>query len=203
MKFSTLIMGATLVFASHSGFSATLSDVTFNGNNSDAYATIGSNFSNANDATNYANTQNIFGGGWSIGDGVVDGFDFTFVKIPGVYGLFVSETGTNTFNLPAIMDLAIYVPSGSDGDYYFFDDVSVSGISGGTFDLNWEWGSVPVNIGLFTINIPTFLPTTNVDGVSLLVRDIRSSQVPEPMSLALLGIGLLGMGITTRRKVIN
>lgn len=204
MKFSYLIISAALVFASHSSFSASTSDVTFNGSNSDAYVSTGSNFTNATDATNWANTNNVFGGGWNVGDGVVDGFDFTFVKFGGLYGLGVTETGTNAFALPAIMDLSIYVPSGNDGDYYFFDDVEVGWLSAGTYDLNWEWGTTVVNLGFFTITVPTYLPTTDSSGVSLLVRDIRSSQVPEPMPLALLGIGILAAGFTSRRKkVIN
>lgn len=206
-------------------------DVTFNGNASDAFygpASIGSqspdaieNF--ANDITISGKGKNqiviqgddpLWGGGWSFllrddkDSGSVfanySGFSFTLAAAnnqngqpdPAAWTLTVADLTPNSgLSIPFEMDFLVYMHGGNNGAYYFFDDREISAYNAGTFQITFKNGGG---------NFP------GLSGLSLLVRDLRDIpttqppaevDIPEPASMLLFGAGLLGLGLSRRRKL--
>jgi hypothetical protein len=85
--------------------------------------------------------------------------------------------GYNTFLL--------YIKPGRDGAYFLLDGAVVNGILTGTWNLA-------------NINPPP--PGNAISHMSLYGRYTEQEQVPEPGTLALLGLGLAGLGMARRRK---
>lgn len=94
--------------------------------------------------------------------------------------------GAAPLNLPVVMDLAVGLFGGSNGDGYLFQDVllPVSPSSGsGSFSVTFfnNGGKNPA-----------------LSHLTLIGGDARPVPAPEPMSVALFGSSLLGLGIARR-----
>lgn len=95
----------------------------------------------------------------------------------------------NAPNLPIVIDIIAFMKAGQPGAFFFFDDVLINpGANNGTFTISWTVGNGP-NGG----------NTPGLSGFSLFFGE-QTSRVPEPGSIALLGLALAGLGIATRRR---
>jgi hypothetical protein len=102
-----------------------------------------------------------------------------------VYTLTVQDLNLGASpNLPFTVDIVAFLKAGTPGAFYFFDDAVIDTSNGGTFQIVWT-NNGGQNPGL--------------SGLSLFVGQSPVETVPEPGSLALLGIGLLGLAGFGRR----
>jgi PEP-CTERM motif len=128
---------------------------------------------------------------------VLGGFQFTLSGITaatgGTYTLGIIDTnglGTPP-NLPFFLDFVLYLKGGqADTAAYLFDDTLVDTSGGGVWNVTF------LNNGG---NIP------NLSNISVYVREGKDpnfpgDEIPEPASLALVGLGLLAAAATRRRK---
>lgn len=229
---TTSIAGTVLAFAvTTANATPSVNDVIFNGSVSDAFKSSVSlsnqdpdtieNF--ANDITisgkgkNQTVTQGdnpLWGGGWDFlvrdnngtGTGAASygGFSFTLAAAngqngqpnPAAWTLTVADlTPDSGLSLPFMMDFVVHMHGGSNNSFYFFDDRTVETSNAGTFQIT------------FTNNGNKFPGLSNFD---LLVRDLRDIptqpptevDIPEPASMLLFGAGLLGLGLSRRRKLV-
>jgi hypothetical protein len=100
-------------------------------------------------------------------------------------------------NLPVIVDFEVGLFGGNNGSAYFFDNVILSAsptVGTGTFDINFlnNGGQQPTLSHLLLAGGATqacvgCVPTTTAD-------------IPEPMTMALLGSSLIGLGVARRRR---
>lgn len=91
----------------------------------------------------------------------------------------------NAPNLPIVVDIIAFMKAGTPGAFYFFDDVLIDTSNDGTFSISWKNGGGQ---------------TPGLSGFSLFFGEVTTTRVPEPGSVALLGLALAGVGFATRRR---
>jgi|GEM_PF-1287485 len=213
---TTNIAGAMLTLAVTTASAELINDVTFNGVGANGVYVTGKGGTGPESGSavqSYANDNNLFGATTSSWSFLVkdkdknnsvsadySGFHFTLAaddkdKKSGTWTLTVTDLNPDSgLSIPFEMDFLAYMHGGNNGAFYFFDDREISASNAGTFQIT------------FKNNSGNFPGLSNFD---LLVRDLRdiSTQppaevdIPEPASMLLFGAGLLGLGLSRRRKL--
>lgn len=190
-----------------------LGDVTFEGNDADACA--GANAGNIAGPDDAGIIDGYFGSAWSYltasdAGGVVgtfNGIQFTLSGVgagsSGSWTLgWVDANGAAPANLPFWIDLAAVVKAGNGHAAYLFDDLMLAAAPDNSGQGTWEviianQNEIPLDLSHLGLYVRIGTCTSNCDP---LPPGGGGNPIPEPETLALLGIGLLGMGASLKRK---
>ncbi|HKX42163.1 MAG TPA: PEP-CTERM sorting domain-containing protein [Burkholderiaceae bacterium] len=188
---STAQAAACATFGAVAAGTASTEDVTYNGADSDACVISGVNPQQGPNG-NTSGFASSLGSGWSLlakidGSGNVSygslpGITFSS-SISGIPG--TSGTWTLSADQAVTLDLVFAMHGSNRSGAFLFDDLSIGSSGSGTWEINW-----PNNGG----NIP------NYSNLTLFVRDVVVTPVPEPETYALMLAGLGAIGFMARRR---
>jgi hypothetical protein len=144
-------------------------------------------------ATNWSNTTNA---------GTVDGIDYSITASAVTQGSFTvtwaDHNPAGALTLPIVTDFLVGLDGGSTGDGYLFDNIilPVTPNSGtGTFTISFlNHGNQTPNLSGITLAVGDDADCGPTNGCTPVTRT-----VPEPTTIAVLGVGLLGLGFIRRR----
>ena len=167
-----MLLGCTSMMprANAAAVTWTLSGVTF-----DDGGTASGSFSYDADLNVYSNISVITTPGSVVTETTSYGFTAGFIDGPFTFGVFITQADADSFQPPSLL-LAFADPLTNAGG----NDLLVTGGSSSETDLNFN--NRAVVSGLVTTDGGIPVP------------------VPEPASIALLGIGLLGLGVIRHRQ---
>ena len=114
----------------------------------------------------------------------------TLYDIDSALGILVTQAPPNNGLLNTVGALGVATSSNVGFDIFFFGNQAFASL-----------GSDAAGYGFYGINLATGAASlVGAFGNGLLIRDIAIAQVPEPSTVVLLGLGLLGLGLQVRRK---
>ncbi len=170
------------------------SDVTYNGTDSSACVVSAVNPQQGADG-NTGGFSGAFGAGWDLlakidANGLVNGgnpivynginFFSSITGVPGTSGGWAlsSDQGVT-------LDLAFAMHASNRSGAFLFDDLGLVGGGSGSWAINW-------------LNNGEQVP--NYSNLTLFVRDVVVTPIPEPQTFALMLAGLAAVGFIARRR---
>jgi hypothetical protein len=181
-----------------------VSDVTYSptgvapfSNSSDCYGVVMGNL-NPND------TITQWGGGWSYADSTDDtsgtvnlfggGFTFTLTgpgsTTSGDYTLSATDNnGGATPNFPIALDFVVTLKASDRYAMYFFDDATFDGSGGGAWSIKFKKNNNFPDLSHMQVNVREGAGGGGPPG-----------GIPEPASLALVGVALAAAGLAAKRR---
>ena len=114
----------------------------------------------------------------------------TLYDIDSALGILVTQAPPNNGLLNTVGALGVATSANIGFDIFFFGNQAFASL-----------GSDAAGYGFYGINLATGAASLiGSFGNGLLIRDIAIAQVPEPSTMAIFGMGLLGLGLQLRRK---